>query len=63
MKNLRHIGTSAFGVALFFFSFHVGEASFLGGWLHLMGCAFFCTGVHGIHDSNMDKKFHKHEHH
>jgi hypothetical protein len=54
---------SLLGIVLFFLSFHVGESSILGGIMHLSGCAFFCTGVHGIHDAKMEEEIHPHPHH
>jgi hypothetical protein len=53
----------AFGASLFFLSFHVGESSFVGGFLHLSGCACFCGGSHGIHDVRMEEEVHPHGHH
>jgi len=53
----------ALGAALFALSFHVGESSIIGMIMHLSGCAFFCTGVHGIHDVKMEEEVHPHPHH
>lgn len=52
MKKYVHKGTLSnlanlvVGAALFFYSFHVGEGTLIGGAMHLSGCAFFCCGVH-----------------
>jgi hypothetical protein len=62
-NNYKNFGLMGLGGFLFFLSFHVGEASLLGGIMHLSGCAFFCTGVHGIHDVKMEEEVHPHPHH
>jgi len=51
------------GVLSFFLSFQIGEGSILGGFLHLGGCALFCSGVHGLHDVKMEEEIHPHGHH
>lgn len=43
---LSNLGFLIFGAFLFFFSFHLGEATIIGGIFHLSGCALFCCGVH-----------------
>jgi len=51
------------GALLFYSSFIVGESGILGGIMHLSGCAFFCSGVHGFHDVKMEEEVHPHGHH
>lgn len=55
---IPHLFRMVIGAALFYGSFKVGEAGWLGGAMHLIGCAFFCTGVHGIHDVKQDEAHH-----
>jgi len=62
-SNLGSIWHMILGATLFFLSFKVGEAGLLGGAMHLVGCAFFCTGVHGLHDARMEEEIHPHGHH
>lgn len=45
-RNLVNLAYMLVGITGFFTSFHVGESSLLGGFLHLGGCASFCAGVH-----------------
>ena len=45
-NNLSNLGFLIVGAALFFGSFSIGEATLIGGIMHLTGCAFFCCGVH-----------------
>lgn len=58
IHSVPHVVRMAIGATLFYGSFHVGEASWIGGAMHLIGCAFFCTGVHGIHDVKRDEAHH-----
>lgn len=57
-RSVPHLFQMAVGASLFYGSFGVGEAGLLGGAMHLIGCAFFCTGVHGIHDVKRDEVHH-----
>jgi hypothetical protein len=43
---LSNLGFLIVGGTLFFTSFIVGESTWIGGIMHLSGCAFFCCGVH-----------------
>lgn len=62
-NNYTNFILMIFGAALFHYSFGVGESSVLGEIMHLSGCAFFCAGVHGIHDVKMEEEVHPHPHH
>jgi len=61
--NLSNAAYVVVGTAAFFFSFHIGESSLIGGLVHLSGCALFCTGIHGFHDVKMEAEIHPHGHH
>lgn len=43
---LSNLGFLSVGATLFFTSFIIGESTWIGGLMHLTGCAFFCCGVH-----------------
>lgn len=44
---LSNLANMVIGAGLFFFSFHIGEGTLIGGILHLGGCGIFCCGIHG----------------
>ena len=46
MQIIKNVLYVLVGAALFFLSFHVGESTLIGGFMHLTGCAFVCLGVH-----------------
>ena len=41
LKNILFI---SIGATLFYHSFTMGEATLMGGAMHLAGCCFFCEG-------------------
>jgi hypothetical protein len=45
--TLSNLANLVVGASLFFYSFHIGESTLLGGIFHLGGCGIFCCGIHG----------------